>query len=125
MATILVIEDDEIMRKVIDTVLKNNGFDVILATDGKEAFDKIRTENYDVVLTDIMLPFANGLEIINKIRNESLKKDVGILVVSSMGNEDSVMEAFNLGANDYVRKPIMMGELVIRVKKLLIPNKVA
>ncbi len=120
MANILVIEDDDIMRKVISTVLKNNGYNVILAIDGKEAFEKIKTEDYDIVLTNLMMPYANGLEVISKIRSDPSRKHVSIIVVSSIGNEDSVLEAFSLGANDYLKKPIMVGELVIRVKKLLL-----
>jgi DNA-binding response OmpR family regulator len=66
-----------------------------------------------------MMPYANGLEVVSRLRSNMLKRHVGIIVCSSVGNEETITEAFRLGADDYLKKPIMAGELMIRIRKLL------
>lgn len=119
MANILIIEDDDIMLKAIKNILGKAGYNVITAKDGKEAFDQMATADYDVVVTDLMMPYANGLEVVSRLRGDATKRHVSIIVVSSVGNEETITEAFRLGADDYLKKPIMAGELLIRIKKLL------
>lgn len=119
MTSILIIEDDDIMLKAIRNILSKAGYNVITAKDGKEAFDKVDNEVYDIVITDLMMPYANGLEVVSRIRNDSMRRQVSIIVVSSVGNEETITEAFRLGADDYLKKPIMSGELLIRIKKLI------
>ena len=118
-ATILVIEDDNIMLLAIRSILAKSGYNLIVAKDGKEAFEKLDTESYDVVVTDLMMPYANGLEVVSKIRSDMSKRHVSIIVCSSVGNEETITEAFRLGADDYLKKPIKAEELVARVKLLL------
>lgn len=119
MANILVIEDDDIMLKAIRNILGKDGYNVITAKDGKEAFEKLENGEYDVVVTDLMMPYANGLEVVSRLRSDETKRNVGIIVISSVGNEETITEAFRLGADDYLKKPIMAGELLIRIRKLL------
>ncbi len=119
MSNILVIEDDDIMLKAIRNILRKDGHDVITAKDGKEAFEKLDNEDYDIVITDLMMPYANGLEVVSRLRSNDSKRHVGIIVCSSVGNEETITEAFRLGADDYLKKPIMAGELMIRIRKLL------
>ena len=119
MANILVIEDDDIMLKSIRNILGKDGYNVITAKDGKEAFEKLEQGEYDVVVTDLMMPYANGLEVVSRLRSDETKRSVGIIVISSVGNEETITEAFRLGADDYLKKPIMAGELLIRIRKLL------
>jgi DNA-binding response OmpR family regulator len=119
MATILIIEDDDIMLKAIRNILTKSGYIVITAKDGKEAFEQLDNSEYDIVITDLMMPYANGLEVVSRLRSDSTKRHVSIIVVSSVGNEETITEAFRLGADDYLKKPIMAGELLIRIKKLL------
>jgi DNA-binding response OmpR family regulator len=91
----------------------------VTAKDGKEAFEMLDTAEYDIVVTDLMLPYANGLEVVSRVRNDNTRRNVGIIVVSSVGNEETITEAFRLGADDYLKKPIMAGELLLRIRKLL------
>jgi two-component system, OmpR family, response regulator VicR len=116
---ILVCEDDFMMIKAIEHKLKSEGYEVEVAVDGNQAVDKINQFNYDLIMTDLLMPFVGGLEIINKIRNEMHLK-VPIIVLSALGNEDTIIEAFKLGADDYITKPFSPNELSIRVKRLLI-----
>jgi DNA-binding response OmpR family regulator len=118
MATILLVEDDEIMLKAIKNILSRDGHEVLTAKDGKEAFEKMENSTYDIVISDLMMPYANGLEIVSRLRADINRRHVGIIVVSSVGNEETITEAFRLGADDYLKKPIMAGELLIRIRKL-------
>ncbi|NCX95213.1 MAG: response regulator [Chitinophagia bacterium] len=119
MATILLIEDDDIMLKAIRNILTRDGHEVLSAKDGKEAFDKLDNAQYDIVMSDLMMPYANGLEVVSRLRNDPNRRHVGIIICSSVGNEETITEAFRLGADDYLKKPIMAGELLIRIKKLI------
>ena len=119
MTSILIIEDDDIMLKAIRNILTKAGYNVITAKDGKEAFEKMDNCEYEIVITDLMMPYANGLEVVSRLRSDSTKRHVSIIVVSSVGNEETITEAFRLGADDYLKKPIMAGELLLRIKKLL------
>lgn len=119
LANILIIEDDSIMLLAIRSILAKSGYNLITAKDGKEAFEKLDTENYDIVVTDLMMPYANGLEVVSKVRNDINKRHVSIIVCSSVGNEETITEAFRLGADDYLKKPIRAEELLARIKTLL------
>lgn len=119
MAIVLLVEDEVIMLKAIKSILSKDGHDVITAKDGREAFEKLDNEQYDVVVTDIRMPYANGLEVINKLRSNNDKRHIGIMVYSSESSEETITEAFRLGANDYLRKPISAAVLTTRVRQLL------
>jgi DNA-binding response OmpR family regulator len=110
-----------LMQSIVSKILLREGYDVDVANDGKDALQILidNKYNYDLVITDIMMPYTNGFEIISKIRNYNSPKKVPIIVISSIGNEDAILEAFKLGADDFLKKPIMAGELLIRVKRLL------
>jgi len=90
-----------------------------VAADGNEAKKKISENDYDLIMTDILMPFVGGLELINTIRNE-MHLEMPIIVLSTLSNEDSIIEAFKLGADDYITKPFSPNEVSIRVKRLLI-----
>ncbi len=114
---ILVAEDDEIMRESIKHMLKQEGLTVITAENGREAIELFQADAPDLVITDILMPFISGLEFIDVIRNSS--KQLPIIVLSAMDEEDTVMEAFNMGADDFLTKPVKSSELSIRLKRLL------
>lgn len=116
---ILTIEDETMMQKAIEFRLKKDGFDVVLAHNGREGIEKIKTESFDLILSDIMMPYINGLEIISFVRNEMQLK-TPIIMLSTIGLEKTVMEAFELGADEFITKPFSPNELSIRVKKVLL-----
>ena len=113
---ILVIEDEVIVLKSIEFKLKKEGFDVITAPDRKVAQDLLSEETFDFIITDLMIPYYSGLELISYVRND-LKSKVPIIVLSALGQEESILEAFRLGANDYMTKPFIPNELIIRIRK--------
>jgi DNA-binding response OmpR family regulator len=119
MHKILIIDDNDIIQLVLQKILEKEGYSVEIAVNGKEGIAKIGEQNFDLIITDLMMPYANGFEIISKIRQHPSGKSTPIIIISAITNEDSVLEGFKLGADDYLKKPITGRELIIRVKRLL------
>lgn len=113
---IVLAEDNSTLSLLLKYRLEKEGFELLLASDGKQAIELIEKHNPDLVLTDIMMPFYSGLEVISHIRNQ-LKRNTPVIIFSSAGQEDMVLKAFNLGASDFMAKPFSPNELVIRVKR--------
>lgn len=118
---ILLIEDDVLIQKTVELKLKKEGFQVVSCNDGKAGLELLTSELPDIVLTDVMLPYISGLEIVSAVKALSVK-DISVIVFSTMGQENIVEEAFALGADDYITKPFSLVELTIRVKKLARKN---
>jgi len=115
-ATVLVIDDEPPIRRLLRTTLAAQDYRVIEAADGREGLSLLRHEKPDVLLVDLGLPDIDGLELIRMIRAES---PVPIVVLSSRDDERGKVEALDLGADDYVTKPFGMEELVARLRTAL------
>lgn len=119
MKKILVIEDDKIINNIIEFLLKKEGYIIEVAKDGNEGFAMINQNNYDLIITDIMLPYKSGLEVTSYVKTNFPK--IPIIIISSLGKEDlTIIEAFKLGADDLVAKPFNPIELILRVKRFLL-----
>lgn len=119
---ILVADDDQLILKTLEHKLGKDGYEVIACKDGREAIEKISENKVDLIITDIMMPFASGLEILNSIRH-SENADTPVVILSGLGQENVVLEGFNLGADDYIVKPFSPNELSVRVKRILENSK--
>ncbi len=118
MKNVLIIEDDLLISTLVKFRLKKDGYNVSMAEDGISGIDAIDNTPLDLIITDVMIPFKNGIEIINHARKH--KPNIPIIVLSSLGEEEStVLEAFNLGVSDFIPKPFNPNELAIRVKRLI------
>lgn len=115
---IVLAEDNSIFLLLLKFRLEKEGYKILTAVDGKEAIELIEEHSPELILTDIMMPFISGLEVISHVRNK-LNMQTPIIVFSSAGQEEIVMKAFDLGATDFMSKPLSPNELVIRVKRLL------
>jgi DNA-binding response OmpR family regulator len=115
---ILIAEDDLLLLKALGFYLDKKGYDLSLVADGREAITKIKSEHYDLIVTDINMPFSNGLEIISLVRNE-LKLKTPIIVLTSMGLESTELEAFHVGADEFIAKPFSPQVLGVRIEKML------
>lgn len=113
---ILIVEDDILLLKTLEFKMIKEGYIVVTLKNGFDAIEYLKENEPDLIVTDIMMPFINGLEIISFVRNEK-KSKVPIIVLSSAGLEKTVLEAFQLGADDFVTKPFSPNELSIRIKK--------
>ena len=114
---ILICEDEEIMLTALEFRLRKQGFQVIKAEDGLQAKAKLISEEPDLVIADIMMPHVSGLELIQYIRLD-LKKDLPVSFISALEYEDVILEAFRLGANDFITKPFKPYELILRIRKI-------
>lgn len=114
---ILVIEDEELMRKTLEFRLKKDGYEVQLAKDGREGIEMSRSGEFNLIISDIMMPFVSGLEIVSRIRTNPQTKETPIIILSAVGLENIILEAFELGADDFITKPFNLSELSIRVRK--------
>lgn len=115
---IVLAEDNSVLSLLLKFRLEKEGYKLLIAVDGKEAIRLIEEHNPELILTDIMMPFISGLEVISHVRNK-LNLETPIVVFSAAGQEEIVLKAFNLGATDFMSKPFSPNELVIRVKRLL------
>ncbi|WP_439883336.1 response regulator transcription factor [Pontibacter sp. MBLB2868] len=114
---ILVIEDDEMILRALEFRLKKENYDVEVARTGREALEKLKLNSYNLVITDLMLPFVMGMELLTYIK--SINSELPVIVLSAADEEGTVLEAFQLGADDFISKPFSPGELSLRVKRLL------
>jgi len=110
---LLVVDDEQPIRRLLRTSLTAQGYRVIEAETGSDALECLRTEKPEVVLVDLGLPDMDGIELIRRIRSRSA---IPIVVLSSRGDEKGKVEALDLGADDYVTKPFGMAELVARIR---------
>lgn len=117
---ILVCEDDEAILKIIQFKLKKElNAEVHVARDGKEALEGLhKGHDFNLIISDIHMPYHSGMELIEQVRNEN-NDPTPIIILSAEGLEDTLEEAFNLGANDFLTKPFSPQELVSRVKRVL------
>lgn len=114
---ILICEDEEIMLTALEFRLRKQGFQVVKAEDGKQALKKFNETQPDLVIADIMMPHISGLELIEIFRTE-YKSSVPVIVISALEHEEIVLEAFRIGANDFITKPFKPHELILRIKKI-------
>lgn len=115
--SVLVIEDEPQIRRFLRTSLSANGFVVLEAVKGRDALEEIAKQKPEVILLDLGLPDMDGLEIIQRLRRAGNRTPV--VVLSSRGQENTKVEALNLGADDYVTKPFGMAELIARLRTSL------
>lgn len=119
---ILIAEDEPLILQTLELKLKKEGYQVIGCVDGLDALQKIDSEHPDLIITDIMMPYMSGLEVVRKVKQDVSSRNTPVIVLSTMGQESIVEEAFELGADDYLKKPFSLSELSIRIKKLAKKN---
>jgi len=113
---VLIVDDEKTIRDFVQKNLEVRGFRVVAASNGVEALEFFTAQNIDLVILDIMMPHMDGLETTNKIRHIST---VPIIILTALGEEADKVQAFDLGADDYLTKPFGVGELLARVKAVL------
>ena len=114
---ILIIEDEYSLEDAIEETLKNEKFNVCIKTDGEDGEDEALTENYDLILLDVMLPKKNGFDILRYLRQEKIKTP--IIMLTAKSEIDDKLNGLEHGADDYITKPFSMRELMARIKAVL------
>ncbi|NJB35609.1 MULTISPECIES: response regulator transcription factor [Flavobacteriaceae] len=121
---LLLAEDDIMLASLLKFRLEREGYHVTLCADGKMVKEKLESEIPDLIVSDIMMPYFSGIELTDFLRN-SLNSTVPIILISAASNDENVVSAFEMGANDFISKPVSPSELLVRVKRELIRNKTA
>lgn len=113
----LLIEDEESLRKVIQLNLELEDFEVVCATDGASALEKLEQEYFDLVILDLMLPKLNGLDVLKHLRLRN--PELPVIIISARDTSSDRIKGLKTGADDYLVKPFDFEELLIRIQKLL------
>ena len=114
---ILVVDDDIQIRNLLHEFLTGKGYEVILASNGEEAAELAKIEYPDVILLDIKMPGVDGIEVCRRLKAEAKTQFIPVIMIT--GYVDNKMVALELGADDFVNKPIHLVELAVRVKSIL------
>lgn len=117
MAHILLVEDEESLARGLQFNLEAEGYQVTLARDGQQAIDLFNQHEFDLVILDVMLPYHDGFEIAQYIREKS--QQLPILFLTARRSPDDRVKGLKLGADDYLTKPFSLDELLLRVKRIL------
>jgi DNA-binding response OmpR family regulator len=118
-ALVLVADDEADIRELVGHRMKQAGYDVITAADGKEGLKAIREQSPDLVILDVKMPHLTGYEVTRRIREDSATRDIPVLLLSASVHEDEVAQGLEAGADSYLRKPFRPAELRERVASLL------
>jgi len=120
MKSILLVEDDQFLIEIYTTKFKQAGFSIGKAEDGKECLKKLKEETPDLLLLDIVLPSLNGWEILRKIREDEVLKNIKVVILSNLGEKQEIEKGIKLGAVRYlVKAHYTPSEVVEEVKKIL------
>lgn len=118
--TVLIIEDDIFLIKAYQVKFEKEGIDVVVISDGKEAMKFLDKEPVSVVILDLMLPGMSGFDILEAIRKNSKWKNVPVIILSNLGQQEDIDRGKALGANEYfIKTNIKINEIVEKVKKYL------
>lgn len=117
---ILFVEDEEDLTLIVADTLRGLGYDVITAADGLAGLNKFRSEGADIVIADVMMPEMDGFSMAKEIRKSS--PTVPLLFLTAKSTIDDIEEGFEIGANDYLKKPFELRELIVRIKALIRRN---
>ena len=117
---ILVADDEPHIRRILKTVLESGSFEVDTRPDGTAALEAVTgTEHYDLILLDIMMPGATGLEVLGKIRAMDERRSTPVVILTAKGQDADRQEAFSLGADDFLTKPFSPKKLLARIHEII------
>lgn len=119
MKNILIIDDDQIIQKVLSKVLLQKGYVVESGSDGGVGVAKLDLMQYDLIVTDIMMPHLNGFEFIDAIKKHPNAQNARLIVISSVTHEASIRDSIQLGVDLYLPKPITIQDFLTKIEELL------
>jgi DNA-binding response OmpR family regulator len=114
--TVMIVEDHPDQRALLEIILQKEGYRVLSAGDGLEAWEKLEKEDAQLILLDLMLPKMDGLELLRRIRHSERLKDIFVIIVSARVQERDIVQGLDLGADDYVTKPYSFPVLLARIR---------
>jgi len=112
---ILVVDDSATNVMLLEGLLKEEGYQVVSATNGKDAYILVMKGEFDLILLDLMMPRIDGFKLLQKIKRVESKKHIPILIVSAKTDEESINKAHNLGAAGFITKPLKFSNLINKI----------
>ena len=116
---ILLVEDEERIRKIINIIIRGEDIEIDEAEDGAQALEKIRANNFDLIILDIMIPEIDGFGVLEEIRNTERTADLPVIIVSARTSDRDILEGLKGGANYYIPKPFEPQELISSLELIL------
>ena len=117
--SVMVVDDNEMNRDMLSRRLERTGYNVLVASNGKEALDLLAIESVDLVLLDIMMPQMNGYEVLEHLKSDSDLKHIPVIMTTALDESDGISKCMALGAADYLTKPFNPVQLKLRVAACL------
>jgi two-component system response regulator PilR (NtrC family) len=118
---ILVVDDEKSIREILQIFLKNEGYSVSVANDGESAIEAVKKDIFNLVITDMKMPKASGLDLLKRVKK--ISSDIVVVIITAFGTTESAVEAMKLGAYDYIQKPFQMDDIRLVVKNALEKQK--
>ncbi|MBD3680028.1 MAG: response regulator [Rhodobacteraceae bacterium] len=116
---ILVCDDDQLLLELMEFRLRAKEFGVVLAEDGRKALDLVSARHPDLIVLDAMMPGMDGLEVLLRLKQAEATRDIPVIMLTARKSESDIVKALEAGAADYIIKPFMPDELVVRIQKAL------
>lgn len=116
---ILVVDDEPHIRRVLSAVLSERGFEVTMARNGLSALEKMSAHRVDLVILDLMMPGASGLEILSRIRSDPERSETPVIILTAKGQDTDREAAMAGGADDFLTKPFSPKKLIARIEEIL------
>ncbi|HHW20797.1 MAG TPA: response regulator [Thermodesulfovibrio thiophilus] len=116
---VLVVDDDKTTRKMISLILNSKGYEVVTAENGIEALQKLGIEDINLILTDMNMPYMDGIELVKQIRSSQERSNIPIVMITTEADEEEKRKAFEAGVDDYLVKPTTSEEISQSIKKIL------
>lgn len=118
---ILVIEDDQFYASIFQRKLMIEGYDVVLASDGEQGLKAMREQKPDLILLDMIMPVKDGFETLKELKNDDTLKNIPVIILSNLGQEEDITKTKELGASDYIVKSNMsIAEMVEKVRQIVV-----
>lgn len=116
---ILLVDDSRTTRKILGHYLKSNGYDVVSAENGLDAMEKLAAEDIDLVITDLNMPYMDGIELVKNLRKDPGLKHLPVLMITTEADDEEKAKAFEAGANGYLVKPVTADAVTDNIKHIL------
>lgn len=118
-AKVLIVDDEPYNVDVLEQAMDGTEYQVVTASNGKEAWEKIQSEQPDLVLLDLMMPVMDGFQVLAKVKEDAMLRDIPVIIVSAEHDSKSVVKGIKQGAEDYLTKPIDTAQFLKKVKEFL------
>ncbi len=116
---LLIVDDDKTTRKLLGLYLKSKGYEVVPAENGLDALEKIGTENINLVVTDMNMPYMDGIELTKTLRSDINFRNIPIIMVTTEADDDEKKKAFDAGVDDYLIKPTNADAISESIKRIV------